>query len=340
MFERVFIIAEAGANHNGRLETALLLVEKAKQAGADAIKFQDFTLPSLFEPRQYERVLGIQDPGWRREVEQLSFNPSWHREVHRKALEEGIQYFSTPFSIRAVDLLDRYVPFYKVASGDITNLPLLERIARTGKGVFLSTGASDHQEIERAVRIFRSRRSTFLCIMHCVMLYPPPDDSLHLNFIRTLQERYNLPVGFSDHTLDTDAALLAVAGGIRALEKHFTLDKGQKGGDHARSLDPEEFGRLVARVRRAERMLGKPEKEITPREAEERVYARRGIYAARDLKCGRTMTAQDIALLRPNTHLGAERVQEVLGTALVRDVPRGTPLEESMLRIRGPEKKH
>jgi sialic acid synthase SpsE len=336
MFERVFIVAEAGANHNGSLQTALELVEEACRAGADAVKFQDYTLETLFAPEQYEKTLGITDPSWRGEVRRLRFPREWRRAVHHRARELGISCFYTPFSPRAVGEVEPLVPFYKVASGDITNIPLLERIAATGKGVFLLTGASELPEIERAVETLRAGAPPFLCIMHCVMLYPPPEDALHLSFLTSLQEHFNLPVGFSDHTPGLEAAAAAVARGAVALEKHFTLDRGQPGGDHALSLDPRGFARLVHRVRRTERMLGPGRRSITPREAAERVYARRGLYAARDLAAGTTLAAGDLTALRPNAFLGAERIREVTGKVLAADLPRGRPLQEHMLRDPGP----
>ncbi len=335
MFERVFIVAEAGTNHNGSLQTALRLVEEARGAGADAVKFQDYTLDSLFAADQYEKTLGIEDHSWREDVRRLSFRREWHRAVHRRSMELGIPCFFTPFSPEAVAALNPLVPFYKVASGDITNLSLLESISAAGKGVFLSTGASELPEIERAVDILRSGRLPFICIMHCVMLYPPPDEALHLNFLATLQKHFRLPVGFSDHTADTDAAVAAAARGAVALEKHFTLDRAQPGGDHALSLDPAGFARLVSKVRRTERMLGSPYKSITRKESEERVYARRGLYAARDLSAGTRLAARDLAALRPNVHLGAERMDQVIGKVLTADLRRGEPLRESLLRDAG-----
>ena len=163
MFKKVFIIAEAGSNHNGDLNTALELVHRAGESGADAVKFQDFTLSSLFSPEHFEEVLGLQDRSWRNTVEQISINPDWHKPLADAASDAGIHYFSTPYSLEAVDSLDAFVPFYKIASGDITHLPLLERIASTGKGVFLSTGASHIDEIERAVEILVSQNLPFVC---------------------------------------------------------------------------------------------------------------------------------------------------------------------------------
>ncbi len=330
MFEKVLIIAEAGSNHNGDLGIAIELVRTAGEAGADAIKFQSFTLSSLFSPSHYEKALGLNDPGWKEAVVRCSFKPEWHADIAEAARKARIAYFATPFSPEAVDILDEYVPFYKVASGDITYIPLLKKIAEKHKGVFISTGASRLAEIDRAVRVLEPYRLPFICIMHCVMLYPPGHHLLHLNFIDTLKLRYSYPVGFSDHTTGMDAALVAVGKGIRALEKHFTLNKHQEGHDHQNSLEPDELHQLVERVRRCESMLGRAERPIYSNEARERVYARRGIYAGEDLKRGEKITIDRLHFLRPNTAIGAEEVDRVLGRVLSRDVASGTPLDYTM----------
>jgi len=330
MFEKIFITAEAGSNHNGNLNTAVELVYKAKEAGADAIKFQSFSLHGLFSPPYYEKALGIKNSTWQKKIEEAQFRPGWHKVIAEKAEKAGICYFSTPFSPEAVDILDQYVPFYKIASGDITFTPLLEKVASKGKGVFISTGAARLEEIDTAVSLMRNYNLPFICIMHCVMLYPPPDDALHLHFIDTLKKRYNLPVGFSDHTQGIDAPLISVGKGIRALEKHFTLDTHQEGFDHKNSLDPNMFSTLVKKVRSGEAMLGNNKKVITEKEAKERVYARRGVYAGKTLQRGERITLEKVRFLRPNSYIDAEKISELLGRVLTTDVAEGTALEYSM----------
>jgi len=330
MWEKAFVIAEAGSNHNGELETALEIVRKAADAGADAVKFQDFALETLFAVDQYTETLGMGDREWTKQVNKVSVPESWHEAIAAEARRKSIGYFSTPFSLDAVDALERFVPFYKIASCDITFHPLLERVASKGKGVFLSTGASTLDEIAEALRVLRPERLPFVCLLHCIMLYPVPPSALNLSFIDTLAKRFGLPVGFSDHSAGTEAAVVALGKGIRAVEKHFTLDKSQSGADHANSLDPGEFARLVDLIRRCEKMLGPPERVITEREAKERVYARRGIYAARNLKKGERIAIERLAFLRPNIGTGAEEVRDLEGKLLVRDVREGEPIEPSM----------
>jgi N,N'-diacetyllegionaminate synthase len=321
MLEKVFVIAEA----------ALELVRKAADAGADAVKFQDFSLHSLFAVDAYTRTLGLGDRGWTKNVDKVSVPEDWHEAIAEEARRKGIRYFSTPFSLEAVDALDDFVPFFKVASCDITFHPLLERISSKGKGVFLSTGASSLEEIAAALRALRPERLPFVCLLHCVMLYPAPHSALNLSFIDTLRKRFGLPVGFSDHSAGTEASFVALGKGIRALEKHFTLDTSQAGADHANSLDPGELARLVGQIRRCEEMLGPMDRLITEREAKERVYARRGIYASRDLKKGERITIDGLAFLRPNIGIGAENAHELEGKVLLRDVRGGEPIEPSMV---------
>jgi sialic acid synthase SpsE len=330
MFDKVFIIAEVGSNHNGNLDTAIEIVHRAGESGADAVKFQDFTLLSLFSPKDYEQTLRLEDRSWRRSVELLSVKHEWHGPLAYAAHEAGIHYFSTPFSPEAADSLSDLVPFYKIASGDITYVSLLERVASKGKGIFLSTGASRIDEIERAVGILNEHDLPFVCIMHCIMLYPPPDETLHLNFIDTLKKRFNQPIGFSDHSLDTEAALIAVAKGACAVEKHFTLDRTQKGPDHKNSLDPEGFRGFTQRIRRCERMLGDLTRPIGEREGRERVYARRGIYAGEDLKKGEKLTPEKVRFLRPRLGAGAEDLGSLKNRRLDTDVTKGTSLDQSM----------
>ncbi|UCB44843.1 MAG: N-acetylneuraminate synthase family protein [Spirochaetota bacterium] len=327
MFEKVFIIAEAGSNHNGKLETAVELLKKAKEAGADAIKFQDYTLSSLFSPPHYKKVLRLKDDNWQKNVNTLSFNPKWHTVLAEEADRHSINYFSTPYSLEAVDMLEDFVPFYKISSGDITFKPLLERIGQKGKGVFISTGASYISEIDDALRILQGFNLPFICVMHCIMLYPAPAEHLNLNFIETLKDRYSLPVGFSDHSLGIDASLIAVGKGVKAIEKHFTLDKRETGADHHISLEPDEFSDFIDNVREAEKMLGTSQRYISERENNERIFARRSIYSKVKLKKGERLTVDKIDFLRPNIAVGAEQIDEIINSILTDDVDAGAAIE-------------
>jgi len=331
MFEKIFLIAEAGSNHNGDLDTALELVRQAARAGADAIKFQCFSLDSLFAPEQYETVLELKTREWQNEIQKYSFQPDWHEVIASEAEKAKITYFTTPFSLDCVEQIDPFVPFYKIASCDISFSSLLKKIGSKRKGVFLSTGASYVQEIDRAVETLRAFSLPFICIMHCVALYPAPIDTLNLRFIQTLINRYQLPVGFSDHSKGIDAPVFAAGLGAMAIEKHFTLDKTQQGADHKNSLAPDEFKSLVEKIRMLEKAMGCEKKRISSREARERVYARRGVYSRCALKKGTRLTHDDLCFLRPNVSLGAERVEEILGKRLTMDVPKQHPIDPSVI---------
>lgn len=331
MFRKIFLIAEAGSNHNGDLDTAVELVRQAARAGADAVKFQCYSLDSLFAPEHYATALKLKNGGWKDEIEKYTFQPDWHQIIATEAEKAGIAYFTTPFSPDCVERIDPFVPFYKIASCDITFSYLLKKVGSKRKGVFLSTGASSVQEIDRAVKTLRSFSLPFLCIMHCIVIYPAPLDTLNLRFIETLKNRYQLPVGFSDHSKGIDAAVFAAGAGAVAIEKHFTLDKTQEGADHKNSLNPDEFTCLVEKIRLFEKTMGSVRKTITPREAAERVYARRGIYSKQALKKGTMLTYDNICFLRPNVSLGAERIDDILGKRLTVDVPKQHPIDLSMI---------
>jgi len=331
MFEKIFIIAEAGINHNGNLDTAIELIHKAKESQADAIKFQDLSLHSLFAIKEYERVLGLKDKSWQNNIIPLSFKSEWHEIISKEAFKTNITYFSTPYSLEAVDLLDPWVPFYKVASGDITYTKLLEKIGMKKKGIFISSGSSYIDEIDNAINTLNKYNLPFICIMHCIMLYPAPVTSLNLNFIDTLKNRYNLPVGFSDHTSGIDSIPLIVGKGVKVIEKHFTLDSNQEGCDHRHSLNPVDFKKFVDKIRLCEMILGSKEKVITEKEKMERTYARRGIYAKKDIKKGEKITFDKITFLRPNVYIGAEKVNEIVGKIVKDDIIKGAPLKYSMV---------
>ena len=331
MFDNVFITAEAGSNHNGDLDTAVELVQSAAQSGADAIKFQDFTLETLICSAAYQKALGLKG-NWQKELIKNTFKTGWHKIIADTARKAGIHYFSTPFSLEAVDTLDTFVPFYKIASCDITFSPLIKKAASKGKGIFISTGASCIDEIDKAVELIKPHNLPFICVMHCIMLYPAPLSSLNLNFISTLSERYGLPIGFSDHSPGIDASLLAIGKGARAIEKHFTLDKDQKGSDHKNSLSPVEFKELVDKIRIYEKMAGKNERVVSDREYNERIYARRGIYAAKNLEKGEILTEDKLMFLRPNIIIGVEKLEDLLNKKMVVDVKKGTPIDFPMFK--------
>ncbi len=279
----------------------------------------------------YQTTLGLKN-NWQEEIIKNSFKTGWHKIIADAARKAGIHYFSTPFSVEAVDTLDAFVPFYKIASCDITFSPLIKKTASKGKGIFISTGASSIREIDKAVELIQLYNPPFICIMHCIMLYPAPLADLNLNNICTLSERYGPLVGFSDHSTGIDASLSAIGKGVKAIEKHFTLNKKQEGSDHKNSLSPVEFKELVDKIRIYEKIAGEYEKIVSDKEFNERTYARRGIYAAKNLRRGEILTEEKLVFLRPNVTIGVENLEDLINKELVVDVMKSTPIDFQMVK--------
>jgi len=307
------VIAEAGFNHEGSIETALALIDAAAAAGADAIKFQSFRPNDLVLPASPLQPI----------FAAATLTEEEHARLAERARARRIHFCSTPFSPHWVEVLDRLgVPFFKVASMDLTNPELLDAIGRTGKPVFLSTGMATLEECRAGLARLRATGSREVVLLHCVSLYPTPPDQANLRAIRTLQETLAVPVGFSDHTLGHEVTVAAVCAGACAIEKHFTLDCTQPGPDHKLSADPDGFRRMVAAIRAVEAMLGSGEK--APAEGEKAIIAptRRGIALSRDLAAGHVLTAQDLVLVRPATGIPAAERETVLGRKLKRALQR------------------
>ena len=305
MSNRTFIICEIGSNYNGSLECALEYVSAAKAAGADAIKFQTLRRDRLVAPRVQIKGEWVDNPVYRNFLN-LELPADWHFELKRRADEVGIEFFSTPFYLEAVELLERVgVRTYKIASGDITFFPLLKEVGRTGKRVILSTGASDLADIERALATLRAAGATDIALLHCVSNYPPTWDEMNLRAIVSMKERFGLNVGISDHTPGDLVPLVSVALGAKIVEKHVTFDRVQKGPDHPFAVTMLEFCEMVERVRTVELALGNGAKLPTPAESAKQHRMRRGTYDPVSFK---TSTAPDALWLRP---LGGPRDQPV-----------------------------
>lgn len=314
---RTFVIAEIGGNAGGDADLAVRMVEAAARAGADAVKFQTI-LPGALARRgsPLEADLaarGFDAAGWRR--------------VRDAAGGAGVAFLSTPFDAAAVDLLeDLGVPAYKVASCDVDHHPLLARVARTGKPVLLSVGASTLDEIDEAIRVLRGGGAGGIVLLQCTIAYPCPDAEVNLRAIPALAERFDLPVGFSDHTPGIEVSLAAVALGAVAIEKHFTIDRSLPGGDNALSIVPDELAALVRGARRIEAALGSAEKGLTPTEERTRPTARRAIVAARDLPAGHLLSDADVAYRRPADGLSPREAPRLFGRRLFRAVRADEPI--------------
>jgi N-acetylneuraminate synthase/N,N'-diacetyllegionaminate synthase len=331
-----FLIAEAGVNHNGDLDLARRLVDAAAAAGADAVKFQTFrtdALVSAAAPKaryQMETTGGAESQ--RAMLARLELSAEAHAGLRDHAARRGLVFFSTPFDEASADLLDGLgVELLKVPSGEVTNLPLLRHLAGKGRPILLSTGMSTLDEVATAVETIRAAGDPAVAILHCVSAYPAPVEDTNLRAMDTLRERFDCPVGLSDHTLGIEIALAAVARGAAVLEKHLTLDRALPGPDHRASLEPADFTALVRGVRAIERALGDGDKRPMPSELDTRAVARRSLVAARALPAGHRLTGADVAIKRPGTGLAPADLDRVLGRTLARGVGADELLDWSML---------
>lgn len=335
--ESPWVIAEIGANHNGDMKLARRIVDAAREAGADAVKFQSWSKDSLISRPEYARNTRYAklDPSaltLEQAVEKYQLTPDQHREIAAYCGQQGITFFSSCFSEREVELLESLnVPVYKIASMDVNHLPLLDLVAATHKPVILSTGMATLAEIERALDRLRRGGAGPVALLHCVSIYPCPPREVNLRNIPMLAQTFGVPVGFSDHTSGVAAPLAAVALGACILEKHFTVDKALEGWDHAISADPTELAAIVRGSREVHEALGRSERVLGAAELEKRKAFRRRAVARRDLQRGSRLAAEDLEFKRPGTGIGPDEVTFVAGRTLRRDVAAEEELEWSDL---------
>ena len=331
----VFVIAEAGVNHNGNLNMARELIDVAAGAGADAVKFQTFQADQIAMPdapkAEYQLQTTGADESQLEMLRRLELSADAHKELQSYANERGIIFLSTPFDEAAVDLLDELdVPAFKISSGDLTNSPLLEYVALKGKPVILSTGMSELSELIEAVSVLNSAGCENPILLHCVSNYPAEPAEVNLRAMQTIRAAFDVPVGFSDHTQGIDISLAAVAMGACVIEKHFTLDRTLPGPDHRASLEPEELRNLVQSIRRIESALGSGRKVPTASELETAKVARRSLVAAHDIPEGATLRRDMVVMRRPGTGLSPALLNSLLGRKTVREIALGMLLTEDM----------
>ncbi|MBI5570939.1 MAG: N-acetylneuraminate synthase family protein [Desulfomonile tiedjei] len=328
----VFFIAEIGSNHNGDFSLAKELVVAAARSGASAVKFQTYRAEKLVRPdvpalahvrAQYKTQL--------ERFRSLEFAPAQWRELAELARREGSEFFSSAFDEASADMLDDFVPAYKIASGDLTNKPLIRSLVKRNKPLILSTGMATPDEIAEAIKDIPSDR---LVLLHCVSLYPTPIEKANLLSIPHLRDRFGVPIGYSDHTLGVAACLGAVALGALVIEKHFTLDKNQTIGDHKLSAEPSEFKRLVEEGSLVQKALGEYGKPLSDGDA--RKPMRRSLVATRDLPAGTRLTMDMMIPLRPGDGIAPSRIDEVIGRVLTAGVKGGEPLRDEHLSDRAP----
>lgn len=322
-------VAEIGLNHNGDVELAKKLIETAKRCGAGAVKFQCYRTDMLYSRPGITRLLKEDGEKLIQIFKQAELGEAQFTELAAHARKTGIPFFATPFDIEAVLFLESLgVPYYKVASPDITHIRLLRAIAATAKPVFVSTGGANGDEIARAVKVLNEEGSGAVTLLHCVSVYPCPAEHINLRSILWLKENFRAAVGLSDHTEGIEAPLAAVAMGATVIEKHFTLDREMDGPDHAFSLPPTVFQRMVEEGMRVHKMLGAPGKPISYQERKSVGAGRRGLYFKKAAKAGDFLTMEHLVPLRPDIGIAVDMMDMVIGKRLKVDKRPFEPLRK------------
>ena len=325
-----YIIAELSANHNGSLERALKSIKGAKQAGANAVKIQTYTPDTMTINSDKKDFLikgGIWDGLNLYKLYEEAHTPyEWHKDLFAYAKEIGITIFSTPFDKTAVELLESLeTPAYKIASFELTDIPLIKLVSQTRKPLLMSTGMANEIEIEEAVATARDNGCESLLLFHCISSYPATTEKSNISYLKRLREKFNVEVGLSDHTLSNTATISAISLGASAIEKHFTVDKAT-GPDSEFSLNLEELKDLVKTSNIAWLSLGNGKNDRETSELENRKF-RRSIYFIRDIKAGQLITYEDIKTIRPAYGLPPKFFEEIIGSKLIKDVEAGDPVK-------------
>ncbi|RTZ14793.1 pseudaminic acid synthase [Vibrio aquaticus] len=322
-----YIIAELSANHNGSIEKAFETIEMAKKAGADAIKLQTYTPDTMTincDKEDFQVKGGLWDGYKLYDLYKWAHTPfEWHKAMFEKAREIGITVFSTPFDESAVDLLEELdAPAYKIASFELTDLPLIKRVAQTGKPMIMSTGMANYQEISEAVTTARENGCDELVVLHCISGYPSPVEQANLATIPKIENDFNCIAGLSDHTLGTVVSVASIAMGASLIEKHVTMSRAEKGPDSEFSLEPQELATLCRETEAAWLSIGKAGYERKPVE-EASMKFRRSIYFVRSIKAGDAISKSDIRRVRPGYGLPPKYFDELIGKRVNKDVDFG-----------------
>jgi N,N'-diacetyllegionaminate synthase len=321
MKENVFIIAEAGVNHNGNIKTALQLIDVAAKAQCDAVKFQSFITEEVISKHAPKARYQAQTTGRGESqyemVKKLELDKEAHQKIAAHCRKRKILFLSTPFDMPSADMLEKMgMSQFKIPSGEITNLPFLRHIALKKKPVILSTGMSTLGEIKTALNTIYKAGNRRVTLLHCVTAYPTPIEQANLKAMQTIQKAFNVPVGYSDHTLGIDACIAATALGAVVIEKHFTLDKTMPGPDHRASLEPNELVAMVRSVRAVSVALGSGIKAPTKAELENVAIARKSVVLKHDTQKGHKLSAGDLSIKRPGTGIQPGDLNKVIGRIL------------------------
>lgn len=321
---KTFIIAEAGVNHNGSIELAKKLIEKAAWAGADAVKFQSFKAEKLVskkaEKAEYQKQTTGEDENQFQMIKKLELDYNKHEELIECCKENNIIFLSSAFDLDSIDLLHKLnINIWKIPSGEIINLPYLKKIGSLKEKVILSTGMANLGEIEDAIRILKEAGTEDITVLHCNTEYPTPMEDVNLNAMNTIKEAFKVKVGYSDHTLGIEIPIAAVALGAETIEKHFTLDKTMEGPDHRASLGPEELKAMVDAIRNIEKAMGNGIKQPSKSEFKNKAIARKSIVAIKNIKAGEVFTEDNLGIKRPGTGINPMEWERVLGKIAKKD---------------------
>jgi sialic acid synthase SpsE len=327
-----YIIAEIGANFNGDIDVAKKLILAAKESGADCAKFQSFKSEKIVSPKGFAsmKLKGVHGT-WAKPVHEIfkdaEFPREWHKELFNYCKKNGIDFSTSPYDKEAVDLcMEIDVPFVKIGSGDITWLEMIEYIAKTKKPIFLATGDATMSEIDDAIRVIESTGNNQLVLMQCITNYPSKIESANINVITNYQNSFNLLTGYSDHSPGPVVALGSVALGAKVIEKHFTLDKKDKGPDHPHSMDKNDFKQMVDYIRELELAMGESRKVVVEEEEETVIVQRRSLYSARDIPSGKIIDKDDLIELRPALGLPPKFKNDIIGRIARQDIKIDTPI--------------
>lgn len=332
-----FIIAEMSGNHNHDIKRAYAIIDAAADAGADAVKLQTYTPDTItIDCDNKYFVVGGDNPDWKgKTLHQLygeAYTPwEWQPKLNEYAESKGLICFSAPFDVTAVDFLEKMgMPLYKVASAELVDIPLLERIGKTKKPVIMSRGMASKEEVASALKTLKKYGTPSVALLHCVAAYPAPPEQMNLATIPDIVKRYKVIAGISDHSLGTEVAIAAVALGASIVEKHLTLRRADGGPDASFSMEPEEFSEMVADIRAVEKAIGKPMYGLAAGESK---YGRKSLFVVQDMKRGEKFTPENVRSIRPGYGMPTKFYRAVLGNKAKKDISRGTPLDKTMVSI-------
>ena len=336
-FKKVFVVAELSANHGGKIETAIDSIKAAKRAGADAVKLQTYTPNTMtINSNKSDFIVSggsIWDGQTFFDLYKLAYTPwEWHKKLFEVAKKEGLECFSTPFDKTAVDFLEELNnPIYKIASFEITDIPLIEYVASKGKPIILSTGIAKYEDIELAIETIRNQGNNQIALLKCTSSYPAPLDEANLTMISDFKEKFNVIIGLSDHTMGNVAATVATALGARIIEKHFIIDKSIGGPDASFSLDTEEFSKMVKAVREAELSIGEVDYNLTQKQQSGKMFSR-SLYIVKDVRIGDTITEENIRSIRPGFGGHPKYLKKLIGEKFKNNFFKGERFTQEEIR--------